>query len=69
MFSDTLQIYLNDDSEVKLLNTGIAWSTDRSTKYKNPPGSNFAQGKKISKFTGLSVMYDWKLPCQPMLTS
>lgn len=35
-FNDTLKIYLND-SEVKLLNTGIAWSTDRSTKYKNPP--------------------------------
>lgn len=55
MFSDTLQIYLND-SEVKLLNTGIAWSTDRSTKYKNPPCDNcdsVAKGKKISKFARL----------------
>ena len=39
-FSDELSILNNDGAnpaEVPLLNTGIAWASDRKNKFRNPP--------------------------------
>jgi len=39
LFNDTFKIYSSvHKSDVPLLKTGIAWSSDKSTKFKNPPG-------------------------------
>jgi hypothetical protein len=31
--------------EVPLLNTGIAWPSDKKIKFQNPPGNNLSQGE------------------------
>lgn len=51
LFNDTLQIFWTDkdNDTVPLLNTGIAWPSDKSVKFRNPDGDlrenlkNFAQ--------------------------
>lgn len=32
---------------VPLLKHGIAWPTDKSVKFRNPPGDNLQEGKKL----------------------
>ncbi|XP_030762405.1 cell cycle control protein 50A isoform X1 [Sitophilus oryzae] len=44
MFSDVLNLYSsindnNDWQQVDLLNTGIAWDSDKNIKFRNPPGN------------------------------
>ncbi|XP_064100369.1 cell cycle control protein 50A-like isoform X3 [Macrobrachium nipponense] len=42
MFNDTLKLYRKaspENEEIKLLKRGIAWPTDRTLKFKNPPGA------------------------------
>lgn len=50
--SDTLQIFFNNSVKLLLNNTNIAWSTDRSRKFKNPVHVNgdLAGGKPITDF-------------------
>lgn len=43
LFNDTLELYWNDhpiesESKVPLLNTGIAWPSDKEIKFRNPEG-------------------------------
>ncbi|XP_037946527.1 cell cycle control protein 50A [Teleopsis dalmanni] len=38
LFNDTLTLHYGSE-EVPLLNTGIAWKSDKDTKFHNPPGN------------------------------
>ncbi len=41
--ADTFEVWLRNGSssvDVPLLRTGIAWSTDKKTKFKNPKGES-----------------------------
>lgn len=51
LFSDELKIKFSDSTlnrmeEVPLLNTGIAWPSDKKIKFQNPPGNNLSQAFK-----------------------
>ena len=46
---DTLRLYKSDGiTEVPVLNTGIAWPSDKTMKFRNPPNSNnnLSEGKR-----------------------
>ncbi|KAL0276979.1 UNVERIFIED_CONTAM: hypothetical protein PYX00_004425 [Menopon gallinae] len=55
LFSDELLLF-RDDEEVPLLKTGIAWPSDKSIKFHNPPGNleevfrNYAKPKNWLKY-------------------
>lgn len=62
LFNDSMELYWNDhpnplESKVPLLNTGIAWPSDKSTKFHNPEGdlktvlekNNYVKPKAWSK--------------------
>lgn len=39
LFNDTLTLSSREHGQVPLLNTGIAWSSDKNVKFRNPPGN------------------------------
>ena len=49
VITDELSITFNDGNtkprNVKLLNTDIAWPSDREIKFRNPPGHNLSEGE------------------------
>ncbi len=49
LFNDTLTIISDSDGKVPLLNTGIAWPSDKEIKFRNPPGDlrTALEGKRI----------------------
>lgn len=40
IFNDTLKLHREDGQLVPVLNTGIAWPSDKQMKFRNPPNSN-----------------------------
>ncbi|KAJ9601194.1 hypothetical protein L9F63_000662 [Diploptera punctata] len=50
MFSDELSVYFVDSKNfskpVPLLKTGIAWNSDKTIKFKNPPGKDLKEAFK-----------------------
>ncbi len=40
LFTDTFVLKNKAGTQVNLLNTNIAWGTDKSVKFRNPPGEN-----------------------------
>ncbi|XP_005188293.1 cell cycle control protein 50A [Musca domestica] len=48
LFNDTLSLEYNNKS-VQLLNTGIAWPSDKQVKFRNPQGSLEAALEKFAK--------------------
>lgn len=44
---DTLKLHREDGQLVPVLNTGIAWPSDKQMKFRNPPNSNtnLSEGK------------------------
>ncbi|KAL3268906.1 hypothetical protein HHI36_007993 [Cryptolaemus montrouzieri] len=59
MFSDKFTLYqtTNGKEQITLLNTGIAWDSDKNIKFKNPPGDNLTQA-----FAGFAKPKAWKVP-------
>lgn len=61
LFNDSIQLYYKDNDlepkfiPVPLLNTGIAWPTDKTVKFRNPPGSNL-----IVAFNGTTHPVNWR---------
>lgn len=55
LFSDTLELYSHENGPVKLLNTDIAWPSDKHIKFRNPSGDlkealkDFAKPKAWTK--------------------
>lgn len=43
MFNDSLALTFNETQQVGLLNTSIAWSSDKSVKFKNPPENTWSK--------------------------
>jgi hypothetical protein len=50
-FLDTLTLKREDGNPVPVLNTGIAWPSDKQMKFRNPPNSqtNLSEGKNQFK--------------------
>ncbi|KAF4517287.1 hypothetical protein B566_EDAN008621 [Ephemera danica] len=58
LFSDTLTIYSHEhNSAVPLLNTGIAWPSDKERKFQNPPSPDGLQ----AAFSGYSKPINWTM--------
>jgi hypothetical protein len=70
---DELKIAFMDNKEdVPLLNTEIAWPTDKEIKFRNPPGNNLSQGEFYAQscaqfcapqFHSLTEELLWKPAC------
>ena len=66
---DELKIAFTDNKEdVPLLNTEIAWPTDKEIKFRNPPGNNLSQGEFYTQFCApqfhsLTEELLWKPSC------
>lgn len=57
LFNDTVNILnLNNREGVPLLETGIAWATDKNVKFKNPPGELSGEGA----FKGYTKPPNWQ---------
>ncbi|KAK7075411.1 Cell cycle control protein 50A, partial [Halocaridina rubra] len=68
MFNDTLKLYRVDGDqkeEISLIKNGIAWPTDRSIKFKNPPGSLDEAGA----FNGTIKPLYWRKPVYELDTN
>lgn len=59
LFNDTLQIFFNNSVKLQLNNTNIAWSTDRSRKFKNPVHVN---GDLAGAFNDTLPPPNWRKP-------
>lgn len=56
LFNDTLEICNEDMKKCpKLINTGIAWPSDKAVKFRNPPGNDLKEA-----FKGYAKPVNWK---------
>lgn len=49
LFNDTLTLTSREHGDVPLLNTGIAWPSDKNIKFRNPPGDLTAALKGFAR--------------------
>lgn len=60
MFSDTLALTYKNYGKIPLLNTGIAWPTDKEIKFRNPDGvDSAAKLQKVLEREGFAKPKNW----------